>query len=78
MANNTSKMNPFVQMYKDYQSKGKSMDEAFILTVPKIAWKGGTIDDLQELELAHMQDIRTDFDQIIKEVGEDIYERTTV
>lgn len=75
---NTSEINPFVQIYKTYQEQGKSMDEAFILTVPKIAWKGGTIDDLQELEIAHMEDVRTDFDKIIKELGEDIYERATV
>ncbi|MEF3330602.1 hypothetical protein [Oceanobacillus oncorhynchi] len=71
-------MNRFVQIYKDYMALGLSDDEAFNRTVSKIAWKGGTIDDLQELEIAHMNDVRADFDQIIKELGEMFNERATV
>ncbi len=61
--------NRFVQIYKDYQAKGKPIDEAFILTVQKIALRNGTIEDLQKLEKAHSKDVNAEFDQIIKELG---------
>ncbi len=71
-------MNPFIQIYKDYQAKGKPIDEAFILTVQKIALRDGTIEDLKMLEATHSKDVNAEFDQIIKELGEMFNERATV